>query len=109
MRILFGDKACEDLCSDERLQQRKLGAKGARKLRTRLGDLGAAARVTDLPAGRPHPLQGPPRHRFAVDLDGGRRLVFVPADDPPPFKPDGSVDWSQVTSIRIVFIGDYHD
>ena len=29
--------------------------------------------------------------------------------DAPPRKDDGSLDWSQVTSIRIIFIGDYHD
>ncbi len=70
----------------------------------------AAARcVTDLIAGHPHPLRGDRQGQFAVRLDGGRRLVFRPTEDPPPLTADGATDWSQVTSITIVFIGDYHD
>jgi hypothetical protein len=46
---------------------------------------------------------------FALDLDGGKRLVFESANDPVPVNEDDSIDWSKVTSIRIVFIGDYHD
>jgi proteic killer suppression protein len=47
--------------------------------------------------------------QFALDLDGGRRLVFEPAHDPIPRKDDGGIDWSAVSRISIVFIGDYHD
>lgn len=36
-------------------------------------------------------------------------MVFRPTEDPPPLTADGATDWSQVTSITIVFIGDYHD
>lgn len=42
-------------------------------------------------------------------LDGGRRLVFEPATEPPPLNEDGTIAWDRVTSIRVVFIGDYHD
>ena len=109
MDIFFADEGLEDLCRTERLQNKHLGAAGARKLRTRLADLAAAARVSDLVSGRPHPLKGDRAGQFAVDLDGGRRLVFEPAHDPPPLHDDGSIAWNQVTSVRIVFIGDYHD
>ena len=47
--------------------------------------------------------------KFALDLDGGKRLVFEPANDPVPLNEDGSIDWSKVTFVCIVFIGDYHD
>jgi proteic killer suppression protein len=46
---------------------------------------------------------------IAVDLVHPDRLVFKPADDPPPRKPDGGLDWTQVRSIEIVGIGDYHE
>jgi proteic killer suppression protein len=69
----------------------------------------AAQRVTDLIAGRPHPLKGDRSGQFAVDLDGGRRLVFEAASDAPPTQDDGSIDWRQVTAVTVVFIGDYHD
>jgi proteic killer suppression protein len=69
----------------------------------------AAACVTDLIIGHPHPLTGDRAGQFTLVLDGGRRLLFETEHDPPARKDDGSLDWSQVTSIRIIFIGDYHD
>ena len=107
--ILFGSRELEALCYDERRQQKRLGAIGAKRLRSRLSDLDAAARVSDLVAGRPHPLTGDRAGEFALDLDGGRRLVFRPADVPPPVREDGSINWQSVTRVCITFIGDYHD
>ena len=69
----------------------------------------AAANVADLVAGRPHPLKGDRAGQFALDLDRGSRLVFEPAHEPVPIRDDQSIAWDQVTAIRIVFIGDYHD
>jgi toxin HigB-1 len=65
--------------------------------------------VQELVAGRPHPLKGDRAGQFALDLDGGKRLVFEPANEPIPYKQDGSIDGAIVTHICIVFIGDYHD
>jgi len=86
-----------------------LGKACARKLRSRLADLDAADSVQDLVAGRPHPLKGERAGQFAVDLQGAKRLVFKTANDPIPYKDDGKIDWSKVTHVCIVFIGDYHD
>jgi len=107
--LLFTDEKLRQLCNAERIAKKLLGAKSAQKLRSRLFDLDAAARVTDLVAGHPHPLKRDRLGQFAVDLDGGCRLVFEPANDPVPLRNDGSTDWSRVTSVRIVYIGDYHD
>ena len=65
--------------------------------------------MQELVAGRPHPLKGDRAGQVALDLQGAKRLVFKPADDPIPYKDDGSIDWSKVTHVCIVFIGDYHD
>ena len=89
--------------------EKKLGAASARKLKVRLVALEAAARVTDLVAGNPHPLKGDRLGQFALDLAGGWRLVFAPAHDPCPTRPDGGIEWSQVTIVSIEYIGDYHD
>ena len=89
--------------------ERKLGAACARKLRSRLADIQAAACVAELTAGRLHPLSGDRAGQFALDLEGGTRLVFEPDQDPIPCRDDGGIDWSRVTSIRIINIGDYHD
>lgn len=109
MEITFKDNKLKKLCEVQREAQRKLGTKCARKLRSRLSDLMAAEAVTDLISGRPHPLKGNRAGEFALDLDGGKRLVFESANDPVPLIEEESIDWSKVTSIRIVFIGDYHD
>jgi toxin HigB-1 len=109
MEITFGDRKLQNLCEQEKVAQRKLGANCAKKLKARLADLAAVSCVTELFAGRPHPLKGDRAGEFAVDLEGGTRLVFKPDNDPIPLTEDGSIDWSKVTAICIVFIGDYHD
>lgn len=107
--ISYANRALETVCTDARQAKRRLGEKGFEKLKRRLADLRAAANVRLLVAGRPHPLRGDRAGQFAVDLEGGSRLVFEPANNPVPKDLDGATAWDQVTAIRIVFIGDYHD
>lgn len=109
MEIRFKDKTVRELCEKRVAAVKKMGDVAARKLRTRLEDLEAAGTVSELVAGRPHPLKGDRDGQFAVDLAGGWRLVFAPAHDPTPTRPDGSTDWAQVTIVCIEYIGDYHD
>lgn len=107
--IRFKDRKLRELCEKQAVARKKLGDACARKLHVRLADLEAAEAVTDLVAGNPHPLKHDRAGQFALDLVGGYRLVFAPANDPTPRKSDASIDWSQVTIICIEFIGDYHD
>ena len=109
MKITFRDRKLRRLCEDHRFAQKKLGADCARKLRTRLADLEAASRVSELVAGKPHPLTHDRAGQFALELSGGWRLVFSPDHDPCPTTADGGIDWSWVTIVCIEFIGDYHD
>ena len=109
MEITFADDKLQELCEQQKLAQKKLGANCAKKLRTRLAILNAVSCVTELVAGRPHPLKGDRSGEFAVNLEGGKRLVFKPDNEPIPLTEDKSIDWSQVTAVCIVFIGDYHD
>lgn len=109
MEITFSDGKLQKLCEQSVIAQKKLGEDCARKLQSRLADLDAASTVRDLVAGRPHPLKGDRLGQFALDLQGGKRLVFEPSNDPIPYQEDGSIHWAQVTKIRIIFIGDYHD
>ena len=109
MDIDYRDDKLRELCEQRAAAEKRLGAACARKLRTRLADLDAAGCVTELVAGRPHPLQGDRLGEFALDLTGGVRLVFEPDHDPTPRRADESIDWFNVTKVRIVYIGDYHD
>lgn len=109
MEIDFRDDDLKSTCEQERLAVRLLGSPCARKLRTRLADISATTDVHELITGRPHPLKGNRLGEFSLDLHGGVRLVFVPANDPIPVHEDGGTNWAQVTNIRIIEIGDYHD
>ena len=109
MEVRFKNKKIRDLCEKQAVAEKQLGAASARKLKLRLVALEAAAKVTDLVAGNPHPLKGDRLGEFALDLAGGWRLVFVPGHDPCPTHLDGSIDWAQVTIVSIEYIGDYHD
>jgi len=88
---------------------RQLGDASARKLRTRLADLEGAANVTELVAGKPHPLKGDRAGQLALELHGGHRLVFEPSRQPPPERAAGGIDWQSVDDVTIVHVGDYHD
>lgn len=90
------DQKLQDLCLKRAAAQKALGAACAKKLMVRLQALEAAARVTDLVAGNPHPLKGDRYGEFALDLAGGCS-TFVPAHNPCPATPDGGIDWAQVT------------
>jgi toxin HigB-1 len=109
--ILFASRKLEQLCHDEKLATRTLGAHSARKLRARLDDLIAAANLDymrKLP-GRFHGLSKERAGKFAIDLHGGCRLVLEPANSPLPKRLDGALDLTKVTTIEVVEIGDYHD
>ena len=101
MEVRYKDKKIRELCEKQAVAEKKLGAASARKLKVRLVALEAAARVTDLVAGNPHPLKGDRLGQFALDLAGGWRLVFAPAHDPRPTRPHGGIEWSQLTIVII--------
>ena len=109
MEISYADAHLEKLCRESKAATRLLGAISAKKLQLRLTELFAAENVAELVAGRPHPLTGKRSGQFALDLSGGDRLVFVPATQPAPVKPDQSIDWAKVTTITIIELGDYHE
>ena len=107
MKIDYREKRLRAICLDSRKADKELGRNVAKKLQRRLADLDAADYVRELVAGNPHPLAGDRQGQFALDIGGGNRLVFEP-DEPVPYFNDGGIDWSRVSNIIIVFIGDYH-
>lgn len=109
MQIDYKDEKLRKLCLVNREAVKKLGVDGAKKLQARLSDIEAAAHVQELIAGRPHPLLGDRNGQFSLTLAKGIRLVFGPNHNPAPEKKYGGIDWAQVTSVTIIFIGDYHD
>jgi toxin HigB-1 len=109
VKIAFLNQDIESICRQPKLATKRVGDLSAKKLQRRLGELFAASFVTDLVAGRPHPLKGGRLGQFAVDLHGGSRLVFKPTKQPPPVKEDSSIDWGKVEDITVIEVGDYHE
>ena len=109
MEILFLNDNLRKICECPKTAVKKLGKNVANALKRRLADLDATPTLQHMPTGRPHPLSGDRAGQCAVALSGGARLVFSPAGEQTPMNEDGSVDWKSVSSIEIIFIGDYHD
>jgi len=90
---------------------RKHNAQRAKLIRRRLDDLRAVQFLDvmrNLP-GRCHELKGDRAGQLSVDLDGPYRLLFRPAHEPLPIKPDGGLNWSQVAAVIVVGVVDTHD
>jgi toxin HigB-1 len=109
--ILFASPDLDKLCNDGKVATRTHGADVAKRLRTRLDDLRAAANMAVCPTlpGKFHALVGDRKGQYAVWLSKAIRLVFEPVAEPVPTLPDGSIDQGQITTIRVAYIGNYHD
>ncbi len=112
MEIYYQNSQLETLCNSEKELTRKYGSANSKHIKRRFVQLRAFANLGDLLGsglGGCHQLTRERAGQFAVKLSGGYRLVFKPADDPVPLKPDGAMDTKSVTKIRILEITDYHD
>ena len=112
MDIIFQDRTLEKAYNDLSFLARKYGPKRAKLLRQRFDDLKGVANLAvlrSLPQGRCHELKGNRAGMLAVDVGHPYRLIFEPANDPIPRKPDGGLDWTKVTVIKILAVEDYHD
>lgn len=111
MDIVFKTKRLEKQCNSIRAGTRVWGADGARRIRRRLDDLRAAENLEvmrRLP-GRCHELKAERAGILSLDLRHPNRLLFEPADEPVPVKPDGGLDWTGVTTVRILGVEDTHE
>ncbi len=110
MEIGFRTSKLAKLCNSATKLRGKYGPRMANLIQQRLTDLAAAETLEvmrHLP-GRCHQLTEDLHGLFAVDLVHPDRLVFSPDHDPVPELPGGGVNWSRVTKIEVVGIGDYH-
>jgi proteic killer suppression protein len=112
MDILFETKKLEKECNDQKVLVRRYGSERAKLIRRRLDELRAAKTLSimrSLPRPRCHELKGNRAGQLSVDLDHPYRLIFRPANDPLPTKPDGGLDWAQVIKIKILGVEDTHE
>lgn len=112
MEILFKTAKLRKLANEKKHRDRKFGPAMSQKLGQRLGELYAAPTLDDMPKigkGRCHELTGNRAGTLSLDLVHPYRLLFEPADDPAPSKPDGGLDWKRVTRVRILEVADTHE
>jgi len=111
MEVTFRTRKLQKTANSEGLLKREYGAENGRLIMHRLSVLAAANSLADVPSVRPercHQLDGKRRGQFAVDVKHPFRIVFEPADDPPPMRDNGELDLARVTSVCILSIEDYH-
>ena len=111
MQIFVHTTKLQKLCNNAKDAVRTLGPAEARKLMQRLQELEAAETLADIarvPPPRCHELTGDRAGQISVDLQHPYRLIFIPANEPIPCRPDGGLEWDKVTEIEIVEITDTH-
>lgn len=110
MEITFKNRKLEKQMTDPKEMKKSFGEL-ARKMNQRYKDLTDAnnlAIMRTIPAARCHELKGDRKGEFAVDVSGNYRLIFEPLHNPISKKEDGSLNWEEITKIKINEIEDYH-
>ena len=110
MEISYANSKIQKICTDEKIAKKELGNVGAKFLKKRLEQMQDAENLAELrlSPGDWHELKGDRKREIACSVSGRVRLIFVSANDPCPTKPDGGLDWSQVTAVMNLEIVDYH-
>jgi plasmid maintenance system killer protein len=96
---------------DEKKTIRRWGPEMARLIRRRINEIQASENLAVLrKIKRPnaHELTGDLKGRISLDLKHPKRMIVKPSNDPIPTLPDGGLDWTLITEIEIVCIGDTH-
>lgn len=109
MELAFATKMLRDICESEVLANQMFGAKLAKSLKSRLADLRAAAKVSQLPIGNPRQIMKCDKEYIEIDLCNVDTLVICANHNNNPQLADGKIDWSVVYHIKICSIGGYCD
>jgi proteic killer suppression protein len=111
MEVSFRNSKLHKLCNSGKKLRGEYGARMGELIQQRLVELADAETLEDMRlvvGARCHELTQNLKGWLAVDLVHPKRLAFRPADDPVPRKPDEGLDWTRVTKIEVIGIGDYH-
>lgn len=109
MYIEYRDDRLKKILNDRNKLTREFGPGNARKIVQRLNEIAAASSLGMLlqcRIGRCHPLKGVYAGMYAMDLEGGWRLVFRPVLDEGQSLVDANL--LTVEIVRIMEVTDYH-
>lgn len=106
IRVVFAGKKLQRECESATIRGPIIGRKVALRILQLCASENLQAFRDSMQHAHLHKLEPLKKGRYAVDLTGNYRLVFVPIDDrDEDINPD---DLSQVTAIRILSVEDYH-
>jgi proteic killer suppression protein len=103
MVIHFRNARLERTFASEKELTRTYGPDQAKTLVLRISQLRSARCLV-----RAHELGADRKGQISLHLRQPYRLILVPAHIPPPTKPDGGLDWQNVTEVTITEVVDYH-
>lgn len=111
MDIVFATTKMEKEFNSAKELNKSHGQQRAKVIMKRMTQLRGADNLEQLrnAPGRCHLLKQNLAGIFSLDLDGPYRLLFEPVENPPPLLEDGSIDWSLVTSVRVLEVRDTHE
>ena len=107
MKIYFSTKKLQKIFNSEKELLKNYGVEQTNKIKMRMAVLKAAVNLAEVPVQKPerrHQLQGNRKNEFTVDLKHPFRLVFRPE----VLSKDGVYDPTEITSIIIIGVEDYH-
>lgn len=111
MKVTFKSAKLQKICNNDKRLKQKFGVRCGKLIRQRLSELSAATSLADVCSLLgPHceELVGDRKGQLSVRVDHPKRIIFRPRNEPTPRKPDGGLNWSEVTEIEIIEIEDYH-
>jgi plasmid maintenance system killer protein len=111
LEIIFRTNKLEKEFNTHKLLVKRHGPRRAELIELRMQQIHAANFLEELralPQLHCHELVGDHAGQLSVRLEQPYRLIFEPADDPIPRRPDGGLDWKRVTAVRILGVEDYH-
>ncbi len=111
MLIGYTNSRVQKICTSIKEARKALPQRVADQFPTRIRQLEAFDNLALVPATPPfrrHKLAGDYADHFAVAVQAGYRIVFMPAG---PFEmlPDGTPNLETVEAIALVAVEDYHD
>lgn len=104
--ITFQSKELRAICENMHNANEILGNKLASKLRSRLSDISVIDNILNLPVGSPEVDFEDGEECITITLEDDLKLGFVCGNTIQPKNQDNTINWSQVSRIRLVFIGD---
>jgi len=113
MDITFSSKKLQKQLSEAKVMVKIHGPRRSALLKVIMTQLRASPNLGVFappysPPHRCHELKGDKKGLLSVDLDHPYRLLFKPINDPLPTRPEGGLDWLQVTAIEIRGVVDTH-